>query len=897
MPRIDPIQEAFTAGEISPRLLGRTSLDLYKAGLSKCENFLVYPHGGVTKRGGFRYVAEVKDSTKITILQKFNYKDEFQYVFEFGHNYLRVFRNQAPVMDGASPYEKVTTYTESEVQDLRFAQDEEKLFIVHKDHPPAELIRTDHDDWALQNISFSYRGVATVDNILFSTPEIQAWVIRTSAADRYWYSVCWSPELTLFVAVANDNKVMTSPDGVTWTARIPAANNYWQSVCWSPELNLFCAVSHSGTDNRVMTSPDGITWTLRTPASNNNWFSVCWSPDLTLFCAVAVTGTNTRVMTSPDGLTWTTRTSAADSGWTSVCWSPELTLFVAVASTGAGSRVMTSPDGSAWTGRTAAAANTWSSVCWSPELTLFCAVANSGPGDLVMTSPDGTTWTGQTAAAANFWRSVCWSPEFDLFCAVANSGTDNRVMTSPDGITWTSRTSAADNDWFSVCWSPELSLFAAVAISGSSNRVMTWYMGIPDGTYTEVKLISDEEDTGVGAEVTVVMVSNAVDSINVTEGGAMYTVGDTLTVDIGYLADIDFTCDVATLTINDIPDAWVATNYPTLIWFFEQRLWLAATLNESNQVWGSRSADYFNLYLGTGLDDEGIAVKIKSATKLLWAVDGNTAILLGAHNGEFKLASNSLNDALTPSNIRPVQITNYGNAFIPVVQISADILFVQKGLRVVRRLQYDYKSNSYMAMPINIISEHITESGIVDVAYVNEPSSIFWAIRTDGVLIAMTYEPESKVFGWHRHLVGGTDVKVQSIVSIDGATDVAKDELWAVIERTIGGLPVKYVEFLVPEGLSLEDNLEDAFFVDSGITKTGSGFTTFDGLDHLEGEEVRILADGAVQAPKTVSGNEITLDTAADKAHAGLAYNASIETLPLEGGNPIGTAQAKIKRK
>jgi hypothetical protein len=280
----------------------------------------------------------------------------------------------------------------------------------------------------------------------------------------------------------------------------------------------------------------------------------------------------------------------------------------------------------------------------------------------------------------------------------------------------------------------------------------------------------------------------------------------------------------------------------------------------------------------------------------LWAVDGVTGIILGGHNGEFKLASNSMNEALTPSNIRPSRITNYGNAFIPVVQINSDILFVQKGLRRVRRLLYDFTSNSYRALPIDLISEHITESGIVGVAYSNEPNPIYWAFRTDGVLVAMTYEPDNNIFGWHRHPVGGVDVKVRSIANIDGATDVAKDELWAIIERTIDGSTVKYIEFLVPEGLSLEDDLEDAFFVDSGVTKIGDGFTTFDGLNHLEGEEVRILADGAVQAPKIVYGNEITLDIAVDKAHVGLGYDASIETLPLEGGNPIGTAQAKIKR-
>ena len=88
------------------------------------------------------------------------------------------------------------------------------------------------------------------------------WTLRTSAADNEWWSVCWSPERGLFVAVAADgtgNRVMTSPDGIDWTIRTSAADNSWRSVCWSPERGLFVAVAGTGTGNRVMTSPDSVT--------------------------------------------------------------------------------------------------------------------------------------------------------------------------------------------------------------------------------------------------------------------------------------------------------------------------------------------------------------------------------------------------------------------------------------------------------------------------------------------------------------------------------------------------------------------------------------------------------------------------------------------------------------
>jgi len=134
----------------------------------------------------------------------------------------------------------------------------------------------------------------------------------------------------------------TVPDGAgTWTARTSAADNNWYGVCWSPELSLFCAVASTGTGNRVMTSQDGINWTARTSAADNNWYGVCWSPELSLFCAVAASGTGNGVMTSKDGINWTSRTSAADKQWYSVCWSPGLSLFCAVSADGVGNRVMT----------------------------------------------------------------------------------------------------------------------------------------------------------------------------------------------------------------------------------------------------------------------------------------------------------------------------------------------------------------------------------------------------------------------------------------------------------------------------------------------------------------------------------------------------------------------------
>ena len=210
----------------------------------------------------------------------------------------------------------------------------------------------------------------------------------TFAINNNWTSVCWSPELCLFAAVASTgygNRVAISIDGYTWKIKKSAADNNWTSICWSSELSLFAVVASSGTGNRVMTSSDGSNWISKTSASNNNWTSVCWSPELMLFIAVSSDTTNNIIMKSSDGITWTSVTSPADNNWTSVIWISDLYIFAACASTGT-NRLMYSLDGTNWNLLSTPSNNSWNCISWdyinsrliliSPESTNNIAISD-----------------------------------------------------------------------------------------------------------------------------------------------------------------------------------------------------------------------------------------------------------------------------------------------------------------------------------------------------------------------------------------------------------------------------------------------------------------------------------------------------------------------------------------
>jgi len=168
MPRATPILTNFTSGELSPLLDGRVDLSRYYNGVKKLENFLIMPHGGVTRTPGTYFVAEVKDSSKKTRLIPFQFSTEQAYILEFGDQYIRFYMNGGQILDGGSPYEISTPYQESELFELQFAQEADVMWIVHPNHKPRKLSRTGHTAWTLSEVEF-INGPYLPDNTTSTT--------------------------------------------------------------------------------------------------------------------------------------------------------------------------------------------------------------------------------------------------------------------------------------------------------------------------------------------------------------------------------------------------------------------------------------------------------------------------------------------------------------------------------------------------------------------------------------------------------------------------------------------------------------------------------------------------------------------------------------------------------
>ena len=731
---------SFTAGEMSDSMQGRTDFAKYFSAASRIENFVVLPHGPITRRPGTHFVSEVKDSTAKTRLIPFTFSTEQTYILEFGNQYIRFYKDNGQIISGGSAFEIASPYTTAQLFDIKFAQSADIMYLTHESHPVKKLSRTGHTSWTLVDCSFT--------------------------------------------------------DG--------------------PYLD-----------------------------------------------------TNT---------TSTTLTPAATSG-TAINLNASAAVFV-----------------------------------------------STDVGRLVRLS-------GGFGKITNF-----------------NSSTLVQIDILDD----------FDN----------------------TNAVSTWKLGAFS----------------------------------------------------------------------------VATGFPRCVSFFEQRLVFAGTSTQPQTMFFSKSGDYENMSSGTNDDDAMIYTIASNQVNAIQAMKATRTLIVMTTGGEYAVSSGASQDAITPTNINIRKQSNYGSAGVDALSIGNATIFVQRAKRKIRELAYNFDTDGYTAPDLTILADHISESGLTDMAYQQEPHSIVWAVRNDGQLAGLTYNRLENVVAWHRHIFGGksdtgksvkqqkisftanstnvstsnntititghglstgdavyyfagsnvigglsnskvyyaiavdantiklatsssnassntaisltsapgsnttqfiyqgvninnnflfienhgfktgnfifyknsgtaisglaenvkyyvakiddnqiqlftdearssvvnltsahsseqtdkilTHAKVESVATIDGDSD--EDEVYVIVKRFINGSVKRYVEYFTP--FEFNEDLTAFHYLDSGLAYAGGETGTLSGLTHLEGEIVDIIGEGSTQNSKVVSSGAISLDTAIEEAKVGLLYSSDLQTMRLDEG-------------
>lgn len=155
MARASLLTSNFTGGELSPAIaLGRMDIQKYNNGVRRLENVVLTVQGGVRRRPGSRFIAEVVDSSRRTRLIDFVYSRGQAYVIEMGNGYLRFIKDRALVQSGGTPYQVGSLYTDAQLPDVGYVQKADTAFFVHEAVYPWALKRYADNQWAFSPVGF-----------------------------------------------------------------------------------------------------------------------------------------------------------------------------------------------------------------------------------------------------------------------------------------------------------------------------------------------------------------------------------------------------------------------------------------------------------------------------------------------------------------------------------------------------------------------------------------------------------------------------------------------------------------------------------------------------------------------------------------------------------------------
>jgi hypothetical protein len=295
--------------------------------------------------------------------------------------------------------------------------------------------------------------------------------------------------------------------------------------------------------------------------------------------------------------------------------------------------------------------------------------------------------------------------------------------------------------------------------------------------------------------------------------------------------------------------------WPKSVTFHQDRLVIGGSRELPNRLWMSKSSDLFNFDLGEGLDDEAIEFAILSdQVNAIMDVISNRHLLVFTTGAEWMVTGKPL----TPSGIELNRQSRNGfisSNYVPPQYVDGATLFVSKNGKQLREFLYTDVEQAYQSKDLTLLSGDILNNP-VDSEYDISNNIIYFPLE-NGEMSCLTSYRREEVNAWS---VNKTQGKFISIA-------VVGEETYFVIQRK--------------DKFYLE-KFSDDFYTDSSVEFiSDEPKKTWCGLNHLEGDEVKILADGYIVGNQVVKDGEITLFENAINVKVGLAYEHIVEPLPF----------------
>jgi hypothetical protein len=900
MPKFD-FYPSFNAGEVSPFIDARTSLEKYRSACRTLENFQILPYGGVIRRPGTEFRGAAKSATSQTRLIGFNFSTTTRFIIEMGVNYMRFWSGATGlpvtvatpaawatgniyavgnyVSSGGTTYycvtahtsgtfdtdlnagrwvaqtilEVPTPYTATQLREVQFAQINDIMYFAHANHAPRKLSRLADNNWTFSSVVFDYPPLQeqnTTETVVNIYPNPDTWVAGTSyilgdyVRPPAWVASTAYAVSDIVLSGSTAYKCITANTDATFTAAKWTAQNQANQSFYYYAMSAHRAGSNFGVDQAA-----GKWSQFPIPLNEMGKYSV--SAGSGLFTNI---GSQAELKWQKSNFyaeqvitgNYVSSTLAVEGGWdftTSGTWTATLQILRVPADVFSAGRIVATGTRSATVVSVYHPYHGWSNgdrICVGDGL----PANNYATHGATITVTGTHTYTYDVGANAQ-------TGYLDIY---------------PENLTKMEIVKeysvAADRNIIATGTESER--------CGLKIRILDW----ASATGTIAQKARLETDTKITGGIATIVGSG---QINVDKwlGEGPRNQRNTKYYSFGSFSS--------------------TRGYPRSVAMHEQRLCFGGTASQPNTIWCSAIDDFENFKTGvTASDAVQFTLAASEGNRINWMYS-QSQLLIGTSGDEWTIGSADSSASLSATNVQASRQSSYGSKYMRAALVNDVLLFVQRNGRKVRELVYELNKDGWVAPDLTLLAEHITSGEIVEVAYQQQPDAVLWCVRGDGTLIAMTYERDQKVVGWHRHTIAD-NAMVESVATIYG--NGTEDEVWMVVKRTVSGQDYRTIErFPLLWRKHLDDQTANSWRYLDGWSKIDAGAAgrSISGLDRFNGKTVTVMQDNQAPVTRTVASGSITVPTAA-AGYVGLPYTSTLTPMKLDMDLEDGSSQGRKKR-
>ena len=926
---------------MGPYMRGRLDVDKFNKGLQRMENFIPSIQGPAKYREGFEWI---EDSVVGNVrLISFSINNENRFILRLSEGLLHVYNTDGVLLyvrqDGVDGV--TVPYLDSEIPDVRYSRESEKMVFTHTNHPPFELsANTVFDSVALYSTETTpppdnYRlldingvelfagsaGSAGLTPWTFSEIEYTSHPFEKINTTDVVMRIDPAKEVVRLESTANDFTFTAAQ--ITDMALRPYYVEYKVANQWSLGRVLTLATNEEGVAGPA--DPAGTVCYVDPVDSVVN----VKDPSVRLF---GLKGTGT---TGPDVPTWQREDGVPDGKWhvradVAIFETSNIGAWIRVG----GDKLFTNVCEP--TQRTDTANSTQDGLARWFYLKDYRGLEDHPVDFFYDTLADGEYDAG-TVYQVYEWGAAS---EIAVYNLTGTADSNRTALVNDGGGTWR----------FTMNYKIELKTGASVTgliianmstqrqfdvFEADETQVVTedttgtleaaGTLRATTGTVSVYDLTNDS--AGLASHTTTLYASTAVFS-NTRDTGRYFfgnLVDKWVLLRITSTLSTNATCDV----LSDIPrdaltgeinnngvfteyrwGAWYDNNWPMAVSYYEQRRVYAGSKNDPNLVWLSNTKDDTDFRTvepdGTVLDTTGITYPLGTSSTIIRWLESGPTLIVGTESNEWQLRPNEFSAAITPSNIRITQETSIGSV-LQGMRIGSSVFFPHISGRRFVEFVFDFQTQSFDTKTTTKLVPTLFDSDpIVSFSYQANPHSVFWIVTQSGRLITLTYRKEDDYYAWAEHVTDGSVIEVEVVPK--GDTETSEDQLWLVVERAGVRLMERMHVSFTDDG---DDNFKgEAAYLDSYSRSPKKGYVTAPETDivvpsRLLDEQgcVRTVIDGLDYGCLPVLNGLVVLPegvTVTKYSLVGLSYTGVLQGNPLgietRGGNAYGQITRYVKQ-